>query len=519
MRHLINLFNPPSLTPITESIGLANRKPGETFVNDAGDMITFMGLTFFPQDGNYETGSEVDTQIQQIEKSKSTKIKFTNERNAGTLAVGVATFKDSNNNIIMFGRYFRTISHIFQKNNFPNNAIPGFKYSSKAAVKMSSGVMPQDVLTKMDNLTTTDILNQVVKKFGPKHPLTSLTNAIAKGQSLPIYVDFAENPDLTLEAVRDYFCEILQPMAIVNGLTVGSAADAEKAFFGKGGFKTAKISFDNGKNTGLFDSLLTNDKGRVIKISTKGKGGAMASTRNISDAVSDLKQAGKTEMLAEYADVIDIVDTVKKGGYIDGPLNLAVKFSMISPKEADIVRSMNKSRTSPKLTANLQKMYDARAANADQTKLVPFYNMLAAIAYRVADYVNENTNFNEAVADILNNAALIQVNTTASMRGTQFILESLVATYPSKAVTTVYFSAMKTYFSSGNKGNFTFKIVADKTTDDKSLDSAPAQTQLTMKNDTMKKVANVANAHVSVRPPGADEVDRERVISPPRTRR
>jgi hypothetical protein len=405
----------------------------------------------------------------------------------------------------MFGRYFKSISHIFHKNNFPNDAITGYKYNGKSAAKMTSGVMPQDVLSELADLTPMDILDQVVKKFGPAHPLTSLTNGLVRGQPLPIYVDFAKNPELPFEAVRDYFCEILQPIAIINGQTVGSASKAEEIFFGRGGFKTATITFDNGKNTGLFDSLLINPKGKMIKISTKGKGGAMASTRNIVDAVNDLKQAGKTDMLSEYEEVIEIVNIVKKGGYIGGPLDLAVRFSMISPKEAEIVRSMVNSRTPPKLTANLQKYYDNRAKGADQSKLVPFYNMLAGIAYPVADYVNENTNFKEAVADILNNAALIQVNTKASMKGTQFILESLVATYPSKTVTKVQFSASKTYFSSGNKGNFVFKINSDGASSQEDIDTTPGETMAAVDTETDDKLDQVLDPDVTIRPPGTPD--------------
>lgn len=503
---------------LTESIGMANRKAGETFTNAAGDMITFLGISFFPQEGGYSTSKELDMQIAHIEEYKKGKIKFTNERNAGMTAFGISTFKDSNNQILMFGRYFKTISHIFHKNNFPNDAITGYKYNGKSAAKMTSGVMPQDVLTEMDGLTPADILTQVVAKFGPTHPLTSLTNGIAKGQPLPIFVDFKDHPDLPFEAVRDYFCEILQPMAIINGLTVGSASKAEEIFFGKGGFKTAKITFDNGKNTGLFDSLLTNPKGKMIKVSTKGKGGAMASTRNIVDAVNDLKQAGKADLLVEYEEVIDIVNIIKKGGYIGGPLDLAVKFSMISPKEAEIVRGMVSSRTPPKLTANLQKFYDDRAKGADKTKLVPFYNMLAGIAYPVADYVNENTNFKEAVADILNNAALIQVNTKASMKGTQFILESLTATYPSKTVTKVTFSASKTYFSSGNKGNFVFKINSDGAGSEEEM-APPGETMATVDAETDELTQQVSDPHLDLRPIGSEATPREKRPSPSRAKR
>jgi hypothetical protein len=88
-----------------------------------------------------------------------------------------------------------------------------------------------------------------------------------------------------------------------------------------------------------------------------------------------------------------------------------------------------------------------------------FYHATAAVAHKVAEYVNENTNFSLAASEILNNGALIQVYTKAVERGDTWELQSFDTVWPSDTVTGVKFSASKTYYSTGIKGNFTFKIL------------------------------------------------------------
>jgi hypothetical protein len=512
MRDLLN-----KLQSLNESVGLANRKQGETFINDKGDMLTFVGINFYPNEGKFNDASEVEDQIIDIEARHQQPIEFTNQINARMLGFGIVSFKDPDGNMVLFGRYFASINPIFHGNFWPNSGLPnGFRYNKASANKMTAGLMPQDVLPNMENQTPASILEQVVTKFGPTHPLTHLANAVCKGQQLPIYVDTSEYPDLSFEGVRDYFCEILQPIALLNNLTVGNAGEAFTAFFGKAGLKGCTITFGSGKNTGLYDSLIVSPSGKEIKVSTKGKTGASASVGNLVEAIKDLELSGNTELRTQYADIIDIVDVVRKGGHVDGPLNLAEQFGLISGKESDIVRSLKTNNKTP-LTKNLQKLYDERAAGADAEKMVPYYNMLAAVAYRVAEYVNENTDFSNAAADILNHSALIQVYTTAKQAEGRFILTQFKSVYPSTLIAGVQFSAAKTYYSSGNKGNFTFKILSNGASAEQ--ETGPSPSAAAVDQDTDAAVADVVNKHVKVTPSRSVSADRERKTSGSRERR
>ena len=99
------------------------------------------------------------------------------------------------------------------------------------------------------------------------------------------------------EAFRDYFAEILQPIALVLGKKVeGNAAEAAEIFFGPGAdYSDCTISFNTNTIGGLYDSLLVNPEGKQIKLSSKGKDGASASVTNLQKSVKELENvtAGK----------------------------------------------------------------------------------------------------------------------------------------------------------------------------------------------------------------------------------
>jgi hypothetical protein len=100
--------------------------------------------------------------------------------------------------------------------------------------------------------------------------------------------------------------------------------------------------------------------------------------------------------------------------------------------------------------------------------------MLSVIAYKVADYVNENTNFGQAASEILNHSALVQMYTDASETADTISITGFRAVYPSDTVSGVLLDASKAYMSTQGKGNFTFKILKNGA---KESDLAPVDNQ------------------------------------------
>lgn len=454
MRDLINTID----KVLTEGVGLSNRKPGEKFKNSVGDIVTFQGLKFYPESGKFPSGDVMSDAMDTLKK-QGMNIHWTNQA-SGAGGFGIATFTGEDGKPYYLGRFFREISPNRVQNNFPHDAIPGgFKFQSRVGQKENTGYKPSEILTQFQNNTPESIYKQVVAKFGADSS-EAQAMAIFIKQDIPVTVPRGNmNPD----AFRDYFAEMLQPMALVLGKRVsGNAAEAADIFFGPGqGYGDCTISFNQNTIGGLYDSLLVNPKGKQIKLSSKGKEGASASVVNLLTSVRELSSTSNGQkLLATHADTIDILNTINKSGHFGAPLDLAQRYGMITADEAQEVMQMkNLGPSDPiKLSPRLQKMYNGRKAR-DPGRIIPIEHMISAIAYPVADYVNKNTNFGQAAAEILNNAALVQMYTDTTATDDSITITRLTAVYPSKTVTGVLLDASKVYFSTGGKGNYTFTIL------------------------------------------------------------
>ena len=171
-------------------------------------------------------------------------------------------------------------------------------------------------------------------------------------------------------------------------------------------------------------------------------------------------------------------------GSTPGSLDTAVLAKIITPEERDQIMAIRKLPPASEvvgmklLSPALEKRYLSRKAK-DPAAVIPFFHIRAVIANEVADWVNKNTNFGKAAAEILNWGAFIQVETYADLKGDEIVMKPFHVIYPSLAVTNVELSADKTFYSTGSKGNFTFKILYTGATeitepDEVEVDTAPA---------------------------------------------
>ena len=269
---------------------------------------------------------------------------------------------------------------------------------------------------------------------------------------------------VSFSAFRDYFCEILQPIALQKGQYTGNAGEAAEIFLG-GSFEDTVISFDDTKTAGLSDSIMSNSEGKSIKVSTKGGKGATASTSNLINSVDELSQTPNGQKLLEkYSDTIEILREIQKQGQAGAPLYLGVKYDIIDQEDAQTVKDSKKLGPASMdnidnlgLSDNLVSL--AKSRNTDNPSNINlYYHLMAAIAHKAAEEVNDKTDFSKTAADILNNGALVQVYTKAKESKGQWILDEFNTVYPGDNIKGVYLSAGKTYYSTGIKGNFTFKI-------------------------------------------------------------
>lgn len=441
---------------LTESTGLAGRKSGDVFRDSKGNELKFINLQFFPKLGKYKP-EELESALSQLSKKN---IQWLNLKSARTGGFGVATFEGPEGTVY-YGRYLESVKPNFTDNYIPNQ-LGDYKFAGKSAAKAQAGLSPQDLLTQKDNLTSKDIVKQLSTTLGTSNPLYMVAYKIANGEGLPI--QFPKPKGVSFSAFRDYYCEILQPMALQNGQYTGNAGEAAKIFL-DGSFSDTTISFDNTKTAGLSDSILTNSSGKIVKVSTKGGKGAEASSKNLLDSVEELKgtSAGQ-KLVKKYKKEIELLNDIKTAGQANAPLIIGEKFGVINSKDADKVRELKslgpislKKISSLKLGKNLEKLASERnTKNPDSVNL--YYHLIAAIAHAAAAKVNEETNFSKAASDILNNGALVQVYTKARESNENWILDSFDTVYPGDSIKGVYLSAQKNYASTGIKGNYTFKI-------------------------------------------------------------
>jgi hypothetical protein len=447
-----------TLELLTESTGLAGRKPGDVFRNPDGEQIVFTNIQFFPEGGGKFTKEELDQTIDEV--TDGIKVQWMNSQSGRSGGFAIASFT-SNQGEVYFGRFLESVKPN-KTDNFVPNKIGDFSFASKAAAKTQAGLTPQDLLTDKFDLTAEDIIEQLAVSLGKDHPLFAVAQRIANGEKLPLH--FNAPSDVSFSAFRDYFCEILQPIALQTGQYTGNAGEAAEIFLG-GTFSNAVISFDDSKNAGLSDSILTNPDGKIVKVSSKGGAGAKASVSNLLDSIEEMKQtqAGK-KLIRKYQETIDMVNEMKKEGQAGAPLMLGVMFGVINEKEANQITDLKSQGPidlddidSIPITSRLKKMAINRSTKTPESTNL-YYHLLAEVAHKAADKVNSDTNFSKVAADILNNGALVQVYTKAKEGKDTWILQEFNTVYPGESIKGVYLSAGKTYYSTGIKGNFTFKI-------------------------------------------------------------
>ncbi len=445
---------------LIESTGLSNRRPGDIFKNPSGDELTFNSVNFYPEKiGRYENPEERDNAITDVLDSlkiRPESIIWSNNPTTGALSFGLAHFNDANGKDVYIGRYFQKVSPNKTENYFPNVLPGGYKLQTATSKKESTGYKPTDVLSNLQNLTPKDIVSQIKNKFGADSDESRAIDIFMKSSTMPIVIP---KGNMNPQAFTNYFAEMLQPIALVLKKPVdGNANEAESKFFGSEGFETCRITFGPSKTAGLSDSILVNSQGKEILISSKAASGAKASAKNLQEKFKE-----SPEMARQYPEVVEILNTIVRGGYINGVLDLAIKYNMITSKEKDQVINLRGLASNTQIlgsrliSKNLEKFYSQRNVS-NPSKVIPFFHMLASIAYPLCDLINEKTNFSAGASEILNHGALIQMHTISSIDKENIVIKQFNTVYPSKAVTSVLLSAGKTYYSTDNKGNLTFVI-------------------------------------------------------------
>jgi hypothetical protein len=517
------------LEQINEARGIGARTPGESFINiSTNEVWTLDTIEFYPESGKEITSDElgkVYTKVaNRLLKEKISVDSVKPAVNINTKAFGVVVLVNpKNQEKIAFIHTFKEVKPSPENYTWNNQTgLDGFRLGSKAAEKGTIKIQASDILTNLDNLTSKDIAKQISTYFGADHSLSHIAQYVAGNNSLPY--TFIAPTDIPFAAFRDYFCEILQPMALINGTGQWDWA-SESTELNDGNFTSYSINFNGSKTGGLSDSILINKRNESpheVKLSSKGAAGAPAASSNLLKAAKELSIANP-KMAADHKDIIDLLQRMVDAGQWEAPLILGIEYKIISEDEANLIRDtrklppVSKTKIEKYLTPNLAKLANATMSASSNKKadIILFPLLICTIAKKVGTVINEDPHrkFSKAACDILNYSFLMQMYTTVRDNGRTWILEKFKVKYPSTETTNVWFDAGKTYWATGCNGNFTFIIEkngkSSKPVDDQQSSSKKQTANVDgQSQDQIKDIANRKSV-TNLRPNGSKVVSKK----------
>jgi hypothetical protein len=293
---------------------------------------------------------------------------------------------------------------------------------------------------------------------------------------LPVF----DNVGDMMSAVRDDLGETIGPIALIQGMNMGTGAEAaRKDILGNdGSFEGSAINFPAGKNNLLVDSYLLHPTGVEIGISSKGEKGASASVKNISDGVITARQKGLDQLLDQYAPQVEIIERIGELSSVDFPIVYGIEQGIIDPATGQEIKQLIKTNGTSRNPTILNLMSDIKA-KTDNPRYNVGYHALAALARRVAKNINADPKFGEACLKFLNTSPLIQLHLNGSEKPNSYKVTGFTSKYPPNFKGTVGLDATKVYSATGIIGrvSFSYNGGGNKDTDvDTSAETAATDT-------------------------------------------
>ena len=446
---------------ITEAKGIFGRLPGDPFVHTNGRKANFQSVEAYPdpQMARYENADQLAQAVKEFEENNHCKIEWVNSP-SGALAFAVAILHDGDS-LLYWGRYLRqtkaTMLGVWDNNQIPT----GWSLATTGATKLQAGFDPQHLIkTENQFMSTSQVIN-TVKSNSPndvKDLFAQNLQKLASGRGDITFTGMANQ----MEAIRDYFGEIMQPLALAGGVIKGQAEDARKLLADGANWANCKMMWPMSMNAALCDSFLIAPNGQEIGISSKGGAGAKASAKNIHDAYLKAKKEGNQDLINSAKYTISIVELIATKSAKDGPFAIAEFLNMnnitpeISQEVDEYVRTGKQnfddvSQTALDLLSGFKVNNDVRGFNTG-------YAIMAAVAKTVAKEINKNPEFTQGALALLNQSSIIQVYTKMTKNGEDAVLSDFRAVYPPNFEGQILVDGGKNYYSSRIQGKLAFSF-------------------------------------------------------------
>jgi hypothetical protein len=462
MRNLINI--------ITEkSRGLLYRKAGDTFFQGKLDnptaVITFEKAEYFPaMPGAYTDYNEMSAVGQELYKLYPT-ISWFNKPTTSSRAFAILSFAGpEEGQKTHFGKFFGEIKPDMQ-GFWKNSELPGgWQLNTAASLKGSYfKLKPSDLYPPNSTFNgPKEILQSLMSNQSPDvQKIIPGMKQLLSG-SFPV---FANTKDMKT-AVRDDLGETVGPIALVLGLNVGTGAEAARVDIlgANGSYSGSKIKFPTSKIYGLVDSYIYTPDGFEIGISSKGdKDGARASIKNVSDGIKIAQEKGRTDLLKKYAKQLEVINAVGTLPAKDFPIKMGVKYNMINEAQGNYILGFIKAGTKSLDQVQLSKQ-DRQVFEEIMTEIAPEnkpaynlgYHILAGLARRVVNVINQDPEFGRACLIFVNMSPIIQLHLQSQVTGDDVAVTGFTSKYPPNFEGSILLDAGKSYYSTSINGRCAF---------------------------------------------------------------
>lgn len=510
-------------TIITEKArGLLYRDPGDQFFQGSKENPTaelkFNRVDYFPgQPGKYSSYDEMGAVGGDLFKQYP-QITWANKPTSNSRAFAIMTFDGPGpGEKSYFGKFFGEIK-ADMSGMWGNSELPGgWQLNKQTSLKGSYYKLKPSDLFAPDSVFATPADCVAAIKANPKNnPAVPLVVPGMEELLTGVFPTFNNVGDMNT-AVRDDLGETIGPIALIQGMPMGTGAEAaRKDILGpRGSYAGASIFFPASKINGLVDSYITTPDGIEIGISSKGEEGAKASVKNIADGIKVARDRGITKLLDTYADQVKIIEKVGQLSSVQFPLVFGIEQGLITPEQSYIIMDLIKKNAKsidqvPMSDDDKNKLEEIMSRIKPQVNNPRYnvgYHILSVLARDVSKSINADPMFGEACLKFLNTSPIIQLHMSVSGKN-DVKVTGFTSKYPPNFKGTVGLDASKVYAATGTNGrvSFSYNGGGDEDTDVVEPGEEPTPGDLGAKSDEFtQQRSKVKAASKGLEPDTGDE--------------
>jgi hypothetical protein len=426
---------------IEEGQGLnPNRPAGDVYKNDAGEELTFEKFTSLPVD-------EYDVETVKATMGTDSVVEL-NEIIPKHKVANIILFNTSNGEQVAYVVFKSGSSRVDHKE---FGDLSGYYRQGRTSKKETAPIKPSDLIAA-DVLLTPDELLQSLESGLENSSVNDtikldITNLVQNFVSQEEGTVSLNNPELAT-AYRDYIGEILAPWACVKRMNVeGDYESSQEALIPSDySYADMKIFFSSSKNEKLRDSSLIladtdeefdpeNDNNINIGLSSKAKagGGFAASINNLLDGI----EMQSRQWIRSNKKIATIVKRVSEERQEHGPVILAQEAGLLKEFQADrfitYIDKVKRKEINPKDYNKLppgSRSFINYIVPTDPGKAIAFFHVLAGMAKKASEILNNDPKISKGILQLLNNSSLIQVYTDVYFKSPEMKFKGFMIKYP-----------------------------------------------------------------------------------------